>query len=840
MKRFAAIVSIALAASLLAAPSRLDVARRALGDGLWSVAVNHAEAVAAATTNAAVIASARLIELEALAGAKKPAEMLAKLDAWTDASAEGFRYWRAWANFERGRLDVARHILSADFKSPGFAVLALRLSARAAVAASDRAAAMSLFAKASSALSADADAHTENAVEWARALEHFNDRGGALTVLERERATVAKGPAGDAARLLAAELSAEAGDAATSRRLFEMLVAGGTNTEERAYVLASCGLVDVYLAAGMTNNALRAASNAVARAARPELMRRAGFTLGFTLLSQPSTRTNGYAVVSSLIRRFPGEVESGRAQLRLADTLLAVGDAAAAAHEYDVLLQAYPEHTLDVHVLEGRGLAFVRLGRQAEAVGMFARAAQVATNDVVRTRCIFEQAEALRADGRFAEAAMAYGAIVEGELRPQARLRQAESLLRAERPQEAERLFRALVKEGGEPAVEASLRIASLEVARGHFEQAIADYGSVLAEKSGLMPTPEQRVRALSGRGRALYRAYRFREAEADFVTVAKLCPDRRDEMGFLSVLCLYGDGRDGEAYAAANALLASVTDSRLKCDLHFWLAKYDAGRREFARAIDGFEACATNEHATSTRRLDSIVRAARCASALSDFPRVVELAGRAVSNAIPVETSMKATPETPYVAEALVLQGEALKELARFDKALYVFDIASRMPVSDALRRRAVVSRADCLFAMGADDAKCYHRALEVYHGLRQDEKLSPSLRLAISYKIGRTYEKLRRFEEAAEELYTHVVLTYWNGVRSDRPEDAARRVWFDGNSRVIFARAVFNLADYYESRGEVFQAIKVLEYLNAARVPSASEAKRRIARLKEKGNFR
>ena len=110
-----------------------------------------------------------------------------------------------------------------------------------------------------------------------------------------------------------------------------------------------------------------------------------------------------------------------------------------------------------------RGLAFVRLGRQAEAVGMFARAAQVATNDVVRTRCIFEQAEALRADGRFAEAAMAYGAIVEGELRPQARLRQAESLLRAERPQEAERLFRALVKEGGEPAVEASLRIASLE-----------------------------------------------------------------------------------------------------------------------------------------------------------------------------------------------------------------------------------------------------------------------------------------------------------------------------------------------------------------------------------------
>lgn len=840
MKRVAAIACIALVASLFAAPSRLDVARRALGDGLWTVAASQAAAAAEATTNAALRASARLVELEALAGAKKPAEMLAKLDAWEDVQGDGFRYWRAWANFEGGHLDAARHLLSMEFRSPVFAALALRLSARAAVAASDRASAMALYAKASATLAEDPVAHAENAVEWARALERFGDRKAALAVLERERATLAKGAAGDAARLLAAELSASIGNSAASQRLLETLVAGGTNTEERSYVLAACGLADTYLSSGATNEALRAASNAVARATRPELVRRAGFTLGFTLLTRPASQTNGHALVSALIRKFPGEAESGRAQLRLADTLLAVGDAAAAAREYDVLLQAYPEHALDVHVLEGRGLALVRSGRQTEAVGMFARAAQVATNGVVRARCIFEQAEALRVDGRFEEAAATYGMVAEGPLRPQARLRQAESLLRAQRTSEAEALFRTLVKEGGAAAVEATLRVASLEVGNGHFEQAIADYGVVLAEKTRLAPTPEQRVRALSGRGRALYRAYRFREAEADFAAVAKLQPARRAEMGFLAALCLYGDGRDGEAYDAARALLKTVGESPLKCDLLFWLAKYEAGRREFTQAISGFEACATNAHATSTRRLDAIVRAARCASALSDFPKVVELAARASSNAVPVETSAKATPETPYVAEALVLQGEALKELARFDQALYVFDIASRMPVSDALQRRAVVSRADCLFAMGADDAKCYHSALEVYRGLRQDDKLSPSLRLAISYKIGRTYEKLRRFEEAAEEFYTHVVLAYWNAVRQDGAEDPARRVWFDGNSRVIFARAALNLADYYESRGEVRQAIKILDYLVAARVPSMDEAKRRIERLKEKGDFR
>ena len=836
MKGISAIVCIAFAASLLAAPSRLDVARRALGDGLWAIAASQA-AAAAATTNTAVRTSARLVELEALAGSKKPAEMLARLDEWAETEGDGFRYWRAWANLECGKVDEARHLLSTDFKSPDFVALSLRLAARAALAASDRAAALSLFARASTALASDSVSRTENAVDWALALERFGDRVAARTLLDRERAVLEKGPAGDAARLLAAELSVKTGNAAGGQRLFQALVDGGTNTEERAYVLAACRLADCHLASGSTNNALRVASNAVARAARPELVRHAGFSLGFILLSQPSTRTNGYAAVSALVRRFPGAPESGRAQLRLADALLATGDAAAAAREYDVLLQSYPEHTLDAHVLEGRGLAFARLNRHAEAVGMFARAAQVATNEVVRSRCTYEQAEALRADDRFSEAAAAYGAVADGELRPQARLRQAESLLRSSQVSEAERILRELAGGDGEFAVEAALRIASLEASEGHFEQAIADYGGILGEKARLNPSTEQRVRALSGRGRALYRAYRFREAEEDFAAVAKLQPDRHDEMGFFSVLCLYGAGRDDEAHDAAKALLATVGESPLKCDLLFWLAKYDAGRREFARAIAGFEVCATNGHASVTRRFESIVRAARCASAIPDFPKVVELTGRIASNSLSHENSEKTMP---YVAEALVLQGEALKELARFKEALFVFERAARMPVSDALQRRAVMSRADCLFVMGATDAKCYRSALEVYRGLQRDEKLSPPSRLAISFQIGRTYEKLRRFDEAAEEIYTHVVLAYWNAVRPDAAEDASRRVWYDGNSRVIFARAVMNLADYYESRGEVRQAIKVLEYLVAARVPSADVARRRILRLKEKDGFR
>lgn len=817
----------------------LAAARRALGDELWSVAARSAAEAADATTNAAVRASARLVELEALAREGRAADMLARLGAWTDATGDGFRYWRAWAELACGRPDRARNALATPFENPLYAALALRLSARAAAEANDRAAALSLFAEAAAALASDPVAHAENAVEWAQALDRFGDAAAARAVLERERAMEVAGPAGDAARLLAADLLTRAGEAPEGRRLFEWLVAGGSNTAERAYVLAACALADAAFAAGATNDAVRLASDAARRARHPELVRRAGFTLGFARLASPATRAQGYAEISALVRRFPDAPESGRAQLRLADGLLAAGDAAAAAREYETLLQAYPEHTLDAHVLEGRGRAFTGLSRHVEAAGLFARAAQVATNAAVRARCLFERAEALMADARFEEAATAYGAVPAGALRPQARLRRAEALLRAQHTDEAVSLFRALAGGTDEVAVEAALCLAALHASRGHFEQAISDYGALLGGEGGRVPTAEQRVRALSGRGRALYRAYRFREAKADFAAVAELRPDRRDEMEFLSALCLYGAGRDQEAYDAARALLAAVADSPLKCDLQFWLAKYEAGRRAWTAAIAGFETCATNRYATSTRRLEALVRAARCATALPDFPKVVELAGRVVSKAA-ADASAKATDETPYVAEALVLQGEALKELARFDEAILVFERAGRMPVSDALRYRAEVSRADCLFAMGANDAKCYRAALESYRALLRGEKLTPSARLGLSFKIARTYEKLRRFDEAAETYYTHVVLAYWNGVRPDAGEDAARRVWFDGTARAFFARAAFSLADYYEARGESRQAARVLDYLVAARVPSADEAKRRILRLKEKGGFR
>ena len=838
MRGVAFLAALFVACALPAAPDDLAVARRALGDGLWQVAVRHARAAAEGATDDGARRTARLVELEALAGAEQPGALLARLDAWKDATDDAFRYWRAWSLFRQNKTSDARALLAEPFASADYKALAVRLAARIETAAGDAAAATRCFAEASAALASNAVSRVENATEWARALRTFGKKAEALAVLQKERAVEAPGAAGDAARLLCAELLGETGAAAQARPILEKLVAGSTNTEERTYVLAACVLSERLYAEGATNQALRVASNAVARAVQADLACRAGYTLGFELLADPSTRTSAVALVTGLVRRHPDDPQSGVAQRRLADGLLAAGDAGGALREYDVLLQSYPSHALDAHVLEGRGWAFLKLGRRAEAVGQFARAAQVTTNEEVKARCAFKQAESLAADGRLEEAAAVYGTIAHPGFREQARFRRADALSRAKQAATSVEIFSALFKEGGETAVEAGLRVAADELALGRLDRAIAAYDAVLNEKAARHPDLEQRGRALAGRGRALYRDYRFADAARDFAEVARVLPARRDEMGFLSVLCLYGEGKDQEAFKAGRALLETVAEGVLKGDLLMWLAKYDAGRREWIPAIRGFEACAANAHVGDPRRIEALVRGIRCASAMRDYPKAVELAGRVATNAVAVAAMTAARPESAYVAEALLLQGEALIELGRFKDAVQVLERAGRVPGPQAVLRRAGLVRADCLFAMGADDSGRYLAALEAYRALLQDEDLPGSLRIAAAFKAGRALEKLDRQEEAVDQYYTNVVMAYWNAV-NPAATDASARHWFDGNARAVFARAAFILSEYYEARNLPRQAEKLLSYVVAAKVPGADEAKRRIARLKEKGGL-
>ena len=182
---------------------------------------------------------------------------------------------------------------------------------------------------------------------------------------------------------------------------------------------------------------------------------------------------------------------------------------------------------------------------------------------------------------------------------------------------------------------------------------------------------------------------------------------------------------------------------------------------------------------------------------------------------------------------EGYVLQGEALIELSRFDEAILIFKTAVDDPkITSAERFRARMLLADALYIMGADNPIRYDEALEAYKTIHQSENIDLGQKINVAFKIARTLEKLNQLDVALDQYYGEVVCAY----RDAR----ARKEVFNEEVKSNFARAVFRLAEIYESRGQDEKAKKVLRLLIRSDVKaSIDEARRRLQRIKNKGSF-
>lgn len=794
---------------------QFEIVRQALRDELWSIAARHADRAAAEKK---LETRARLAKLEALDGAGRYAEMLSELDAWKE-SGELFRYWRAWTLVRLERRAEAVSVLKDEFADITVQPLVYRLRARLAADAADYRAADAAYRLAAVVVATNAPARARNALEWAQMLELSGDSAAAIAVIKNEKVTEIPGEPGDDASDFLANVFERVGRTNDAVSVRMRLVDAGTNTSERVFVNSACALAR-FLRETDEVKARELSAKAVARACTPEARRRAGYLDGFLRLSASNTRADGIARVKALVKEFPSAPETRTAELALADALLELGDAENAAVEYRIFLEMYPDVAVsgDVHVYEGLARAQLALGRRTEAIGLFARAAKMATNSVTVARCHYRQGDVLVADGRFVEAAALFAEIAKngGEYAERARFSHADALERSGDSVASAEVFKTFAKVRGNLADEAMLRFASCRSSNGVFEDAIAAYSRLIDRKD---LSPALRERALVGRGRAFYRAYRFKDASADFAAVATLAPARRDEMRFLTALCHYGD-RDGKAAKEeVVALLAEARDEQLRNDLVFWLAKYDALHENWVSAETGFEAYARAMDAHPLRAADALVRAARVAGARSDYAKAVELVSKAVKKA----------PSAPFLAEALLLQGEALMTLARYEDALLVLDRVQTAAPRPVASRRAGILRADVLFAMGAADESRYAEALEAYRVILSSVELTPSERISVAFKTARTLERLRRHEEAVDQYYADVIEAY--------EKERATGTWFDEAARTCYTRAAFALADHYEDKGGLQQAVNILRHVVRSRLPAAEEAGKRIAKLKMKG---
>ncbi len=797
----------------------LETARAALRDRLYPIAQTHAEKALKAGSGDR--SQDLLVLLEALSEQGLYAELLRRLDLYDDVVRQNpqtgsFAYWRAVALLNTGRpLEAVKVAEAAKGAASPYAETLLRIEARAKQASGDLPGAFAVFADVDR-ISTNVLTRAANALEWALALNQFGRADAALEVLKLQSELNASGNAVNDGALLRARILMRQGKNADATMLFNQL-AMNERVPELARVQALVEMSVFTLNSGKTNEAVAYARSAYERATQPDTRRLAGFRLGDLLSADPSTIDEGERLIKALVREYPEHPGTMQAQLKLADSLLQAKRPERAAAEYRIFLETYPS-SLDAEVLQGRGWALMQLGRFAEAGVVFQRASQAATNETEKAECLFKQGDALLADTRFAEASQIYAKLSatypHSVYADRALFQSADCLERAGLGKEAGAQYKRVAEtySDREVAPKALLRLAALQTEAADFDAATNTYTSIL----GTFNQRAVRVDAFMGRGKIHYRTYRFDAAMQDFAWVAENEPTRRDEARFMLTLCLYGLGRDKEARAAAASFLLDFPESPKLSDMMLWLGKFDFNRGKYDDARRFFIEYVARW--PNNRWSDAaLVWAARSAFSNNDFTGTIELVTRLV----------RSYPQSPRISEALLVQTDALMELARFDEAALLLDqIVSQAPESE-WGRTALLRKGDCLFAMGADNGLRYQEALTAYRLMLDQGNLNPADTLQLHFKAGRCLEKMKRIDDAIDEYYSEVIIRYL--------EERTRGTWYDETSTSLFVRATFNVAELYEQKGQPQQAIQVLLRIKTGE-PGAEEARQRIERLRAK----
>ena len=491
--------------------------------------------------------------------------------------------------------------------------------------------------------------------------------------------------------------------------------------------------------------------------ASPSLKRQIALRLGILLLPKAETREEGEKLIRLTVSDNPDAAGASDAYVAMAVQEKTEGRFQEALRTLAEVTEIWPAAAQRVDVNEFRGETLLALDRSAEALASFEKALALSKDRSETARLLFKEGEALSALGRGEEAMARYRAVIE-------------------------------TYADTETAVRLSRTIA---------------------------------LRTREEEGRTAFRNYQFDEAHRIFSDVAREDPDRRERMAYLEVLCLYGLGRDDEAFSRARDLVARAQDDRVKALALLWMAKFSYNRGDWREAISRFSAFA------KLRPQDpfapkALLWAARAARQAEDFPLAIDLATRL----------NEAYPQDDALAPALLIQAEALIEQTRFDEALLVLEKAASSPRATVeTRRDARLLTGDALFALGADNPACYDKALETYRAVREEASSDLKTRLLVSFKMGRVFEKLKKGDEAIDCYYSSVVLAYRDG--------RARGELRGSDGEMPFVRAAFRLADIFESRGLDYQAQGVLRLVVESDIPASREASKRLERISRKGLF-
>jgi len=806
----------------------LTAGRAALEDGLPSVAqkqlrryleLAEKNRVAPAESETAVVLLVRALHAEG-----KQEEILSFLqvkNGWIRKSEQqdAVHFWRAVALYELGRCDDAMQEiadLSERFPGTEYAGRAHRLRAWCLLKQGQADRAIEEFA-AFDASHRDSPEYGQNLLDWGEALVAAAKCDEARLVLERLEGGDLDAGLARAGRLWLGRALDGSGEVDQAIESFCSV----TGDEEAPAALRAEAFWEV---AALEERRMRLPDAIVALQTGLELAagtpaeREGRYNLGRLLLVE-GRFDEAVPLLKAYIAVNPSLATARRAQLTLANALLKAGRNAEAVNEYQYYLESYAEPAGQAEASYGRGAALLEQGRLAEAAASFEKAFGLYTNSVLRSQSLFKMGDAYLANAQYGLAAQSYQNVLElfpdSDLVPGALFQHSESLARGGKLAEAEQGFQAVVDRYPDRALaeEALYRMARLKEDAEQWDASIPIYDHLMEIYSNGLFYAE----ALYGRGTSHFRRFQFDEALADFERIGAHFGDSAvaERAEFKRAMSLYWMGRDVEAVAVCRRFATDRPDSSLLPEVFYWLGKSNFNRGDFVAAEADF---ISFQSRFPTHRLadDSLLWAAAAAAHQKEYVRATELLAQL----------FKAYPESDKMAEGRFAQADAFCELANYSAAILIYDeIINKYPDSGLLGA-AWGRKGDCQFTLGAEDSRRYQESIESYRVVANSPTAGGDEVLQAAYKIGRCLEKIERTDEALEQYYAKVVVSYLR--------EGEKGVWHNETAKVWFTRAAFSAADIMESREDWRGAVRILERVVKAEVPAADGAEARIKKIR------
>ncbi len=640
----------------------------------------------------------------------------------------------------------------------------------------------------------------ESHLEWV--LDHFDGQ-----------------PAGLQALYWIGQLRREQGNLNGAAAAFDKALAGGRAAPAALAAQTWLALGEVRAAQRRWTEAAAAFREAFSRAPGEAMKRSAAAQLSG--LPQQMTRSeDAIGLLRIFVDEHPQDALTAPVLLRLGQLL-----AASKRHEdalvfFQRVVTQFPQCDEAPAAQSGAAWSQLALGRVAEAADGFAQAARTAKEPALVAQAWFKLGDLAFTANDFAKAADSYEkALNAGRGGPLAGEALWQLALAADRAGQADRsaaaLEKFLVTYPQDPHTdEAWLQLGRAYIAQNRYEKAWQTFEKLWVGR----PPGKLATQARLAAAEAREKAGRWLEAARDYEEVLALKP--AEDVAALAMFeradCLARAGDEAAARAGFERVLKDFPKTPQAAGAMFWLAQQHFNHKEWTGAQKLF---ATVPQRWPGHQLadSALLLAARAASNRQAYKEARDILEELLKN--------PAYRNSPWRAEARVLEGDSLSEEGKFAEALLVFESVARdfpnTPQADA----ALGREGDCHYSLATEvpanpKLERYQQAIVVFQQVLNSLTASPALKSQARYKIGKCREKLG---ETTKALDSYLEVLYDT---DDQGRIVAEPVWF--------SRAGFDAGELLESQGRWAEAAKVYQWLIKSSFPCGEVARQRLEKIR------